>query len=141
MKYPVRAVAIAAIVAGLTMLLILAPAGAQPPPNMQNWKLMPCPHFVAAKWTKPNQSPSTGNHYTLALTNETDCAQATTWAQKLTKGNTTGAGVPYEVKGGPPGYKCYITPDGSGGALGGSCRKKDSSGKLISAFDWLATED
>ncbi len=122
------------------MASTVAGAGAQAPPAGATIKMTHCPQFTAAKWTHSGNGMTSGNTYNLILTNETDCAQATTWAQKLTKGGTTGE-IPYAVSGGPPGYTCRIAPDGHGGAIGGACRKKDSSGNLISAFDWVTPND
>jgi hypothetical protein len=96
-----------------------------------------CPHFTASQY---NLEGKTGNAFGLLLTNDnTSCARATTWAKKMTATSTsTGSHFPQQVSG-PSGYKCYITPDGSGHVVGGTCHKYDSSGKITASWDWLAT--
>jgi|SRR5579862_4981572 len=103
-------------------------------------KMVHCPHFTASPFVMPGKSGKSGNTYGIGITNDTtSCAQATSWAKKLMAGGSpAGAMLPFEVHGAPPGFKCYITPDTNGHAIGGSCHKLDNNGKLIGSWDWLA---
>jgi hypothetical protein len=100
-----------------------------------------CPHFTATPWVNPD-SQATGNGYGMILTNTTiTCPQATALAKGLMARNNAGSSAAYaptEVGGGPAGYHCYLTPDGHGHWLGGTCQKRSAAGQLLAALDWLA---
>jgi hypothetical protein len=116
-----------------------------------NLTMLHCPHFTATPWTMQNQrnpaNSKTGNRFGMALFNEkitgkVTCAQAIAWATKLmTQRNSSGLYLPTEVPGGPRGYHCYLTPDGQGHWLGGTCQIRDASGTPLTSFDWLALSE
>jgi hypothetical protein len=99
-----------------------------------------CPHFTATTWT--NSSHESGNTYGMIQMNTgLSCAQETSYAKKLMANFHSSASsvMPQQVNGGPAGYQCYLTPDRGGHAIGGTCHKTDSSGKITASFDWLPT--
>jgi hypothetical protein len=97
-----------------------------------------CTPFEGPHYILPGANGKSGNTYRISVTNDPmGCARATTWAKKLMSTPTHGLGTPIDVSG-PKGYKCAITPDGSGGAMGGQCHRSDAAGNIISSFDWLA---
>lgn len=105
-----------------------------------------CGHFTATTWMRSDHT--SGNRYGLALFNEEitgkiPCPQAIVWAIKLmrTQHSANGDVLPVEVKGGPAGYHCYLTPDGTGHWVGGTCQIRDSSGTALTSFDWLPVSD
>jgi hypothetical protein len=116
-----------------------------------NITMLHCSHFAATMWTLQNRrnpaADKTGNQYGMALfngkiTGKIGCAQAIAWATKLMRQHTSnGVFMPTEVRGGPAGYRCFLTPDGSGHWLGGTCQIRDSSGAPLTSFDWLAATD
>jgi hypothetical protein len=116
-----------------------------------NTAMLHCSHFTATPWALQNQrnpaNSKTGNRYGMALFNEkitgkVSCTQAIAWATKLMREHTSnGAVLPTEVRGGPAGYRCFLTPDGQGHWLGGTCQIRDASGTPLTSFDWLALSD
>lgn len=101
----------------------------------QSSNTVQCPHFTASAHWKMGDG-TTGNAYQLTLTNDkTSCSDATSWAKKLMKGSFSGA-LTVPVKG-PAGYDCRITPDGYGGAIGGTCHKNAGSANAT-GWDWIA---
>lgn len=110
--------------------------------SMPNLTAVHCGHFVGTAWARSDHTA--GKTYGLVLFNERitgkiPCPQAIVWATKLmaTQHSANGDVLPVEVKGGPAGYHCFLTPDGTGHWVGGTCQIRDSSGNPLTSFDWL----
>jgi hypothetical protein len=92
--------------------------------------------FNGKPWVDPDVHQS-GNLYQVVLNDPAvACAQAVAWAKKLMAQSVSGAPLSLvDVKGGPPGYQCTLTIDGTGHSHGGACKKPNGDG-----FAWMPFE-
>jgi hypothetical protein len=127
-----------AIVLSVTVISSAKPCSAQA--ILAQVPAVECPHFASTPWVDVGSVHKSGNGYGMVLLNETmTCAQATAWARKLLSQHRSSApGADVQVGGGPAGYRCSLTPDGSGHWLGGECLK-GAAGKV--EFIWAAAGD